>query len=219
MNLSSHIRRLDTRFLALSKRERLIILILTLALLLAVAQFTVFVPIQSNIKAQELEQVKLRSLNEQMENEFAQLQNFVAGQQDVAQVLELEQQLADVNAKVLQLGNRMVEPSQMATLLQQLLSKESGMRVIALEKLPLQQDKLDSKGEPAKPDDHRLYRHKVRLTLHGNYLECLRYLQKMEALPWQVFWDAMHYRVDKYPNAYVTIEIATLASDKGWIGG
>ncbi|QGX38642.1 type II secretion system protein M [Permianibacter aggregans] len=216
MNLGSHFRRLDTRFLALSKRERVIMLVLTIVVLLAIGQFAIFLPLQNTIRAEQQMQEQRRRDTELLENEYAQLQSFVAGQNDVAIVASLEQKLADIQQRMTQLGNRMVAPSEMVELLQQLLSKESGMRVVALEKLPLERD---NNGEPNGQPDSQLFRHRLRLTLYGNYLENLRYLQRMEALPWQVFWDRLHYRVEQYPNAYVTIEIATLADNKEWIGG
>jgi len=211
LNLNSHFRRFDTRFTALSVRERLIIMLLSFALLVALAQFLVFMPMLNAYRAEQQQQLQAKARNDILENEYAQLQSFVANQTDVQEVAQLEQQLKEINERVETLGNRMVNPEQMAELLQMLLNKESKLTVLSVEKLPL--------AEPDKQDESRLIRHKLRITLKGSYFDSLQYLKDAEKLPWQVFWDRIDYQVTDYPIATMTIEVATLGEHRGWLGG
>ncbi|WP_075185703.1 hypothetical protein [Teredinibacter haidensis] len=75
-------------------------------------------------------------------------------------------------------------------------------------------------------DDERLaeeriigvYKHAVQITLEGGYFSVVNYLQKLESLPWKLYWDFIEYDVKQYPKATVTIEVYTLSTDKGLLG-
>lgn len=213
-------RRLDQRFLQLSLRERLLIILMTLAVIAAVAEFSFFAPMREQIKTEKQLQADSQQRREQLENELSQLQAWQASQEDGSQLRNVEQQLAQVEQHIQQLSQRMVAPAEMTALLQQLLAREQGMQVVALEKLPLEQPALDaavSTGHVLSPVP--LYRHRLRLSLRGSYFDSLRYLKAMEALPWTVYWDSLDYQVERYPQGILTVEIATLGQEKGWLGG
>lgn len=213
-------RRLDHRFLALSLRERLLIIVMTLAVIAAAANFLFFLPLLDQMQAERQQQNDHQRQREQLENELAQLQDWQASKEDGSELIVVEQQLARLDEQIEQLSARMVPPEQMSALLQQLLAREQGMQVIALEKLPLEQPQLGNGDAAATPITAApLYRHRLRLSLRGNYFDSLRYLQAMEALPWTVYWDRLDYQVEQYPNAILTVEIATIGQEEGWLGG
>lgn len=211
-------RRLEQRFQALSLRERVLVIVMTLAIVAALANVLFFMPLQEQLKAERQQQQEHQRRREQLENELSQLQAWQARQEDGSGLVVVEQQLASVNQQIQQLSQRMVPPQDMTALLQQLLAREQGMQVIALEKLPLEQPNLTEAEAPVSAEVP-LYRHRLRLSLRGNYFDSLRYLQAMEALPWTVYWDSLEYRVETYPQAILTVEIATLGQEQGWLGG
>ncbi|WP_133129854.1 hypothetical protein [Legionella yabuuchiae] len=53
-------------------------------------------------------------------------------------------------------------------------------------------------------------RTQYKLVLKGQYFPILKYLKRVEALPWQLYWDKMEYHVESYPEAIATIEFYTL---------
>lgn len=219
--LSASWRRLDNRFLALSTRERVLVLVAVLAMLIAAAQFLFFGPLQQQRKTEQEMQVDIQRRYEQLENELAQLQAWQSKQEDGSQLATVQQQLDSIDQQIGQLSQRMVPPEQMTALLQQLLAREQGMQVLALEKLPLTAagDENSDEANAETSADLPLYRHRIRLSLRGSYFDSLRYLQAMEALPWTVYWDSLDYQVEDYPQGVLTIEIATLGQEKGWLGG
>ena len=219
--LSASWRRLDNRFLALSTRERVLVLVAVLAMLIAAAQFLFFGPLQQQRKTEQEMQVDIQRRYEQLENELAQLQAWQSKQEDGSQLATVQQQLDSIDHQIGQLSQRMVPPEQMTALLQQLLAREQGMQVLALEKLPLTAagDENSDEANAETSNDLPLYRHRIRLSLRGSYFDSLRYLQAMEALPWTVYWDSLDYQVEDYPQGVLTIEIATLGQEKGWLGG
>ncbi|HEX4909236.1 MAG TPA: hypothetical protein VFV64_00575 [Permianibacter sp.] len=211
-------RRLEQRFQALSLRERVLVIVMTLAIVAALANVLFFMPLQEQLKAERQQQQEHQRRREQLENELSQLQAWQARQEDGSGLVVVEQQLASVNQQIQQLSQRMVPPQDMTALLQQLLAREQGMQVVALEKLPLEQPSQSETEAPVSAEVP-LYRHRLRLSLRGNYFDSLRYLQAMEALPWTVYWDSLEYRVETYPQAILTVEIATLGQEQGWLGG
>ncbi|MFZ5842402.1 MAG: hypothetical protein ACOY3E_05810 [Pseudomonadota bacterium] len=211
-------RRLEQRFQALSLRERVLVIVMSLAVIAALANFLFFLPLQDQLRAERQQQQEHQRRREQLENELSQLQAWQARQEDGSGLVVVEQQLASINQQIQQLSQRMVPPQEMTALLQQLLAREQGMQVIALEKLPLEQPS-ESDADAAMSAEMPLYRHRLRLSLRGSYFDSLRYLQAMEALPWTVYWDSLEYRVETYPQAILTVEIATLGQEQGWLGG
>jgi len=63
-----------------------------------------------------------------------------------------------------------------------------------------------------------LYRHGLRATFEGGYLDILAYLRALEALPWRFLWDEVSLEVPRYPVARVTLTVYSLSLDDAWIG-
>jgi MSHA biogenesis protein MshJ len=120
-----------------------------------------------------------------------------------------------------------VDPVQMRLVLEELLRRQDGLTLVSAVNLPavaLVEDEETEQGEPAQTDGSRtsdaprLYRHSLVLTLNGNYLDCLRYLEAVERLPWHLYWTRLDFSVDEYPNNDVVLELTTLSLDEEWIG-
>jgi len=220
--------RLDSRFLALSLRERMLIIVMTVAVLAASAEFVIFSTLRDQTATEKRQQVDNQQQREQLQNELAQLQAWHAGREDSSRLDSVQQQLSAVDNQIRQLSQRMVPPDQMSALLQQLLSRETGLQVVALSKLPMdnsmretqtQTTAISATASPIATGHAQLYRHRMRLSLRGSYFDSLHYLQAMEALPWTVYWDSLDYQVEQYPQGVLTVEIATLGQEAGWLGG
>jgi hypothetical protein len=70
----------------------------------------------------------------------------------------------------------------------------------------------------AEPRPPAFYRHSMILTVKGNYLDILSYLNRLEKLPWRVFWKQANLIVEDYPTSILTVEIYTISRDEAWIG-
>lgn len=53
-------------------------------------------------------------------------------------------------------------------------------------------------------------RTQYKLILKGDYFSIVNYLEKLEQLEWQLYWDKLEYKVMEYPLATATIEFYTL---------
>lgn len=73
-------------------------------------------------------------------------------------------------------------------------------------------------GSGASEPGLRLFKHGMKITFEGRYLEALRYLAALEGSPWKLFWDAVELEVIEHPTALVSITVFSLSTDDAWIG-
>jgi MSHA biogenesis protein MshJ len=62
-----------------------------------------------------------------------------------------------------------------------------------------------------------LYRHGVELTVRGNYLDMVSYMEALETMPARVIWGKASLVVEEYPSARLTLTMYTLSLDKKWM--
>jgi MSHA biogenesis protein MshJ len=62
-----------------------------------------------------------------------------------------------------------------------------------------------------------LYRHGVEITVRGNYLDMIDYMNALESMPTQLFWGGAKLEVEEYPTARLTLTMYTLSLDSKWL--
>lgn len=152
-------------------------------------------------------------MSEGMPNQFGRLET-------------LRQRVAEGEEEVRVYTSDLVDPQQMRLVLEELLRRQSGLKLVSATNLParpvLEDDADDAAAvELAARDaapEPRLYRHTLVLKLEGNYLDCLAYLQAVERLPWHIYWSRLEFATDEYPRNAIVIELRTLSLDEEWIG-
>lgn len=119
----------------------------------------------------------------------------------------------------------LVDPAQMRVVLEELLRRQGGLRLVSAVNLPARPvvDPDDERFEASTPPAvattaPQLYRHTLLLTLEGSYLDCLSYLQAVERLPWHVYWARLELSTDEYPRNHIVLELRTLSLNEEWIG-
>jgi len=118
----------------------------------------------------------------------------------------------------------LIDPKEMRAVLEELLRRQDGLTLVSATNRPAQliiEEDVAAGTEPATPvasDAPKLYRHSFVLTLRGDYLEILRYLEDVERLPWHIYWSRLELSIDEYPVNDVVLEVATLSLDEEWIG-
>ncbi len=120
----------------------------------------------------------------------------------------------------------LVDPKQMRIVLEELLRRQSGLKLVSATNLPAkalvegdaEPPAATGDGAKAKAKEPQLYRHTLVLTLEGSYLDCLAYLNAVEHLPWHLYWSRLEFKEDGYPRNAIRLELRTLSFDKEWIG-
>ena len=62
------------------------------------------------------------------------------------------------------------------------------------------------------------YRHGLRIELEGSFADTLAYLQQLEALPWDFYWDRLEIIAGEYPKNRISIEVYTISIGRLWLG-
>ena len=53
------------------------------------------------------------------------------------------------------------------------------------------------------------YRHGIELEVSGTYLELLKYLEAVDALPWRLAWAGVELQTTKYPEILMRASLFT----------
>lgn len=225
--LRQQFKQIETRIDALSLRERGILFLTILGVLFWVATGVVFSSLR--LEQQRFEQDVRGKLNE-LQNMSAQNEaTKVKLAQDPealarTRVAELKQKLITDEASVAQIIRGLVAPRDMPRLVQQMLEKNQALQMIKMENLPAQA--LDEEKNAAAPATQpaatannaaRVYRHGMRIELRGKYVDIVRYLRALEALPSKVFWGEVRFESEAYPVSRVTLVIYTISLNKAWL--
>ncbi|MCC7484204.1 MAG: type II secretion system protein M [Burkholderiales bacterium] len=140
---------------------------------------------------------------------------------------ELRRQLSGMDAEMLALKKRLVPPERMVRLLEEVLARSRGMRMVALRTLPVR--RFDSPGaapaaaggkaaKPAPADPERsIYQHGVELTVQGSYGDLHDYLARLERSPLGMFWGRLSIDATAYPALRATLTVHTLSMSKAWL--
>jgi MSHA biogenesis protein MshJ len=136
-------------------------------------------------------------------------------QQNIDKMLSDEQQLL---TQIRSVTGRYIGAEQMVQLLQDVLSQQQNIRLIALENLPARAVQLPGVGlDAAAVEKPLLYRHSTKLTFAGPYAGLQQLLQRLEQLPWQLHWRTLNYQVKEYPQAELQLELETVSEHDSYL--
>ena len=179
---------------------------------------TSFARLNRDLQTQDAERERLVS------SDIAPARMVLKRKQERLQALLITQQ-----EELDELLTRFVPPEKIPSLLEDVLSDFSGLKLVSLASQPaqpllLQADRGDSEGLfsiDAESEDAlqvRIYRHPVRMEFEGGYHDVMAYLDALESGDWRFAWRRFDYVVTEYPNAQVVIELETLSREKDWLG-
>ncbi|PKG97777.1 type II secretion system protein GspM [Paraglaciecola sp. MB-3u-78] len=210
-------KKLSSKFLEVSLREQVLILFCGLVVVILMMYSLLLEPIfesseklQQNSKSADKE---IRFLIAQV----AELSDNIKTDPNgpvLERIALLKRQILNITNQLKTQTDNLVPANKMAGMLESVLAGSKGLTLIELQSIapiPI------SLGLPEEPDAG-LYRHGVTLVFQGNYFDIQRYLEKLESLPWQFYWERFDYLVGDYPTASVELEIYTLSTNKAFIG-
>jgi len=107
------------------------------------------------------------------------------------------------------------DPHQVGALLRQILGSTPGLTLVSLKTLPAT-PVIAGKADPkASGDSRTLYRRGIEVTVRGNYLAMLPYLDKLQSLPTRVLWSDADLTTQTYPESTLRLTIYTLSTQSG----
>ena len=167
-------------------------------------------------KITSLEQ-RLGQLNESVALAAEGMTEGLPGRLDRLQALRAR--VTEGEDAVRSLASERVDPVEMRQVLEELIGRQAGLRLVSATNLEVRPLFDDGGGAEAALDSApKLYRHTLVLRVQGSYLDCLAYLRAIERLPWHLYWARLELQSGDYPQNDIVIEVHTLSLDEEWIG-
>lgn len=193
-----------------SQRERVLLLITGGALVVSMVYSLLIAPINENIASIQEEKNSLTQQYEATHNQLLALQGAVnkGGLVKSNTELQLEELLAKKNESLAKFKNKIIPAIRIPYLLESMLRDLSNLKLISMEtieRVPFNENK-DSH------DSSVLYKHRVKITFTGEYLNMLRYLKRVEKLPFPIGWESLEYKITQFPQAKIVLTIYMLSS-------
>lgn len=206
-------------------RERAMIFAAAAFVVIALINATLLDPL---LAKQKTLSAKVVQQQEKMKELQAQMQGLLQAKSDDDhsplrnRLAQLKQQLQTQDGYLQSRRDRLVEPNKMAGLLEQVLSKNDKLQLVALKTLPVslligKPQAAEDAAQPVTNGQKQIFKHGVQITVRGGYLDLLQYLTVLEKLPAQMFWGEASLNVEKYPDAVLTLTLYTLSLDKTWL--
>ncbi|MCK6262258.1 type II secretion system protein GspM [Vibrio sp. ZSDE26] len=207
---------LESKFNQLSEREKWLISLGGLVVTALVIFTFVFEPAvkRNNQLSQEL--VITKADIQRMQGEImvltAKLKRDPDKEIDV-EFKKLLKQSQDLSLELSEVIATLVSPTQMALLLESVLTESNRLHLVSLETLGAESIVKKQSQQTG------YYIHPVRIEVTGSYFDILAYLEALEAMPAKYYWRSFHYQVEEYPTARLIMEVYTLGARKEFIGG
>lgn len=218
--------RLVTRHASLSRRERIMVAVGLIAGPILVGNLLFIEPQAARQKLAKSEQERQRTQLGELQVQVQTLQQQLQNDPDSGRKAELAALQTDREAldrQLLDIGSALVRPQEMNALLEHLLVRHAGLRLLSLKTLaPESLTAPAVSGAPdalplRRPRVFDLYRHGVEIRLEGSYGELQAYVEQLEAAPQRIFWGELEYRVVDYPRAEMRLVVYTLSPEHTWL--
>jgi MSHA biogenesis protein MshJ len=199
--------------IARSARERWMMVLTTLALLITLVEFAVLAPLRTERAHIGIELAAARA-------QFDKLQGMLpaAIAQDAQRNEELRARRAAAEQKIASAQVDLISPRDMTQHLATLLAHHPQLRVVGIQSQPPSPVLAGDNGVAERaPAVHALYRHGLQVQVEGRYLDLLAYLAALEKTPRRLYWRALDMKVPASGIPMTTLELFTLSTEAVWL--
>ncbi len=203
---------------AMSVRERLLIIVTIVALLIFIWWNFYAEPRLAKTDQFAIQNAALRQENNTLTvtvDEMNRRINQGVNQTKQQQLQLLSNELKTVNDILRQMTLELIEPDEMFELMQQLIFAESNLKLTTLKRKQVMPAFSIEEGSDEQPE---IYRHVMQMQFEGAYLDILNYISRLEQTEWKLIWDSISLKTTEYPVVQVDIEISTLSGHEHWVG-
>lgn len=209
---------------AFSLRERVLLLLCVLAVLIGAWQLLIELP-----QEQRREQIQQQrdAVAADTKNQRAQLEalaSISSGESLTRELEQLRNQVAQLDESLASLSQGLVSADHLPEILQEVLVSTTELTIRRVRTLPVEELHLSAAGDAGSRNDEQggpstgVYRHSVELEVAGDYFEVLNFLQRLEGLRWRFYWDRLDYEVADYPMGEILLRVYTLSAEEGLLG-
>lgn len=205
---------------ALSQRERVILFVTAIAVVVMIMQFLLLGPVITERKQLARQQ---QQLEQQIVRQRAEQQTIKAilasgvNREKQAHRDNLKVALGELDKQIESSVLALIPPKLMPEVLESVLTQSERVKLIRLENLPVE-PVLEQAAVDGVAMKQGLYRHRFSLLLSGDYPSVISYLEKLASLPWHFHWDSLFYEVKQYPSATIKLDVHTVSMSQEWLG-
>ena len=234
---------ISAKFESLNQRERWMVTCALFVTAFALIDSLLISPVLTHQKILNSEiaadEAQIHELTQQM-NAFANKPVIDPDAPNRKHIADLSTLLKVQDAELNSLQTTLISPEKMPELLRSLLKKNGNLKLIALKTLPtkgLLEDDSDEKNATTPTDsatesatvhasqsnkaDAPVFKHGVKITVEGHYLDLVEYVSELEKMPWHVLWRKAALNTDPtastWPDNRLTLTVYTLSLDKTWL--
>lgn len=215
----------------LDQRERILLMVTALVAVVMVLQLLLIDPLLADRKKIQAGLQQTAQKLQQQENEQQILTAQLAVGINRHKMKKRDALVVEVDAlnqRIERSVKAMIPPRLMPEVLESILVNNTGLKLLSLENrsvIPLLEDsdsavknKTAAAVKEFSVSKQGLYKHSFVLRLSGSYMSTIGYFEQLSNLPWRFYWDDLHYQVDNYPDATITLEVHTVSMSEEWIG-
>lgn len=216
---------LSEKFSKLSVREQYLILLSGVVILFLSFNSLVFDNEQLKVERINRSLSQLNNDNNKVSIDLKQTRTDIANNPNnklQQQITSVAKQLTELDKQLYSLTPELVSPVAMRKALTAMLKSSNDINIIAFQSMPVEpliassvSAEMAVTSQPAKVN---LFRHRIKISLSGEYLALRDYLKSIEAMPWTFYWQQFDYRVDGINDGRLDIEIYSLSSNEEFIG-
>lgn len=129
------------------------------------------------------------------------------------QINELNERIARLQKQTEEVSTRVVNKKQISRLLNAILDRSEGVKLILFDALKAKA-LSGAQGGP----EHTLYKNSLAIELTGTYYQLLAFLEKIENLGINIYWQNIAVNVGKYPATSIKLKLFILSRQAGVLG-
>lgn len=220
--MKEHWRKFVDRIDALALRERVMVFVMMVVILITPVNLFLLDPLRAKqktlLKDRAARQQEINALQAQLMGVASTVQ-IDPDAENRKRLRDLKRKIDELEAPVETAQQSLVSPEKRAFLLGELLAQNPRLRLVSMKTLPAT-TALENKADPSKKGSvstSLVYRHGVQMVVEGNYHDLLQYLVTLEKLPWRMVWGAADLKVDEYPKIVLSMTLYTLSLEKIWL--
>jgi MSHA biogenesis protein MshJ len=204
---------LSARYEAMSLRERAIVVVAVLGVLVVSWDSMLMEPLRLKRIALDAELASASAFGVTAQSDDASDPR----QLSITRAGELQTQLQTLDAQLANTASGFVSSQRMIEVLHDMLDRQGRLGLVSIRNLPvtglIASADADAGAAPRPP-----YVHAIEIVIDGEYADILDYLAALEALPWKFRWTSLDMSTQGYPRNRVRIELSTLSLDSTWLG-
>lgn len=240
---------LGRRFDARPQRERMAMLLAIAAVLLLAGDRFWLTPAWRHFKQASQSLADARSAQQALvdESEKRRVQGDAERRALTAEIAQWKEKTAAGAQGLAATQAGLIGPDRMVALLEQMLPRQGGVRIVGLKTLPPQDAHAPlppaaaaapavppaaaasavpalaaGMAAPAAPPPPlptaSLYRHGVEITVEGAYGDLMNYLAALEGLPGpRLLWGGVSMKVEHHPTVRLSFTVYTLSVNRAWL--